>query len=416
MSGENTVSTMSMYKEQYGNTLNDVVPTSSVVYDRIGFDTDAKLGDSWRQSVTLTMEHGCTYNGSGGGAVALATPVPATIVEGNSSGFEMIMSARMTYAAASRATSTKYAFKQGWGTLLLNLRKASMKRAELTFLRGQLGLGVVESNTTGALLITAASWSPTTFAGMEGALLEAWTGVTSTETQHDTTLTISAVSFSARTVTVTGTSSSVVPGDVLYFKGARTASAFNEGVGLLKIAKNTGSLFGIDAATYALWGGNTKSSFTVPTMGRFLDAATLAVDKGLDEKVFLDVNPKTWEIMNADLSAQRVYDGSYKKEKAENGAQRIAYYGQMGEMEVSTHPFLQRGEAVLYPKTPYKRIGSADVGMGVPGLNNGGEERDVFFHIEASNSVEARTFMDQSMFCDSPSTSVYISGITYPSS
>jgi hypothetical protein len=403
-----------MYKEQYGNKLNDVVPTSSVVYDLIKFDEDNKLGDSYRQSVTLTSEHGVTYNGSGGGQVALAAAVPATIKEGNSSGFEMIVRSKMTYAAASRAVTSKQAFAQGWGTVLLNLRKASMKRAELTFLRGQLGLGVVSAIGSGVITITDATWSPTTWAGMEGALLEAFTTNAATATQHDTTLTITAVSFANKTVTVSGTSSSVAPGDYLFFKGAKTTTGFSEGVGLLKIAQNSGSLFGIDAATYALWAGNTKSSFGIPTMGRFLDAATQAVDKGLDEKCHLLVNPKSWEVMNSDLSAQRMYDGSYSKAKAENGSQRIAYYGQMGEMEVATHPFLQRGEAVLFPKTPYKRIGSADVGMGVPGLSHGGE-RDIFFHIEADNVVEARTFMDQSMFCDGPSTSCYISGITYAS-
>ncbi len=415
MAGENTVSSMEMYKEQYGSTLNDVVPNSSIIYDRVKFDEENKLGDSYRQSVTLTMEHGFTYNGSAGGVATLNAPIQASIKEGNSSGFEMIGRSRMTYAAASRATSSKQAFAQGWGTLLLNLRKASMKRAELTFLRGQKGLGVVSAINTGVITITDATWSPTTWAGMEGAILESFTTSDATATQHDTDLTVSAVSYANKTVTVTGTSSSVAPADVLFFKGAKTTTGYNEGAGLIKIAQNSGSLFGIDAASYALWGGNTKSTFGIPTMGRFLDAATQAVDKGLDEKLFLDIPPKAWEVCNADLAAQRMYDGSYSKAKAENGAQRIAYYGQMGEIEVSAHPFLQRGEAVMYPKGPYKRIGSSEVGMGVPGLSNGGTERDIFFHIEASNTVEARTFMDCSMFCEGPSTSVYISGITYAS-
>lgn len=417
MAGENTVTTMSMYKEQYGDSLNNVVPNSSIVYDLIKFDEGdgGSLGDSWRQSVTISNEHGFTYAGSGGGQVTLSAAVPATILEGNSSGFEMIGRSRITYAAASRGTSSKKAFAQTWGTVLLNLRKASMKRTELTLLRGQLGLGVVSGNSSGTLTITDASWSPTTWAGMEGAILEAWTGTSASETQHNGDLTISTVSFANKTITVTGTNSAVVANDVLYFKGARTASTFKEGPGLLKIAANSGSLFGIDAAIYALWGGNTKSSFGTPTMARYLDAVTAAVEKGLEEKCHLLVPPKGWEVMNADLAAQRMYDGTYKKEKAENGSQRIAYYGQAGEIEVISHVYLQRGESVIFPKTPYKRIGSADIQMGVPGLSGGGTDRDVFFHIESDNTVEARAFSDQSLFCDMPSTSVYISGITYPS-
>lgn len=417
MAGENTQTTMEMYKEQYGDSLNNVVPNSAIIYDLVPFPEDDKLGDSWRQSVTLTNEHGFAYGGSSGGLVTLATPVPANIKEGNSSGYEMIGRSRITYAAASRGTSSKKAFKETWGTVLFNLRKASMKRAELSLVRGQMGLGTVSGISTGVITITDATWSPTTWAGMEGAVLEAWTGTSASETQHDTDLTITTISFANKTVTVSGTSSSVAPNDVLYFKGARTTTTFAEGPGIVKIAGNTGSLFGINAATAgnALWAGNTSSSFGTPTMGRYLAAVTQAVEKGLEEKCYLLVPPKAWEVSNADLHANRTLDGSYSRERAANGAQKISYYGQAGELEMRAHVYLQRGESVIFPKSPYKRIGSSDVKMGVPGLANGGEERDVFFHLEDKNAVEARSFSDQSLFCDAPSTSVYISGITYPS-
>jgi hypothetical protein len=416
MAGENTQTSMEMYKEIYGDKLNDVRPNSSIYYDRFKFDEGDKLGDSYRQSVSLTHEHGATYNGAGGGVVTLNDPIQATIKEGNSSGFEFIMRSRITYAAASRGASSKQAFAQTWGTVLLNLRKSSMKRMELTLARGQMGLGQV-SGTPAANVITIseASWSPTTFAGMEGAILEGWSTQAATATQRtggSINLTITAVSFANRTITVTN-DGDLADGDFLYLKGARTSTGFNEGPGLVKIAANSGSLFGIDAASWALWGGNTSPGFLTPTMGKFLSAACLAVDKGLDEKCFLDIPTKCWEVLNADLAAQRMYDGSYSKEKAENGSQRICYYGQAGEMEVSAHVFLQRGEAVISPKGPYKRIGSADLGMGVPGLSGDGG-RDIFFHVESNNTVEARTFADNSLFCEGPSTSVYISGITYP--
>ena len=180
------------------------------------------------------------------------------------------------------------------------------------------------------------------------------------------------------------------------------ATGFNEGPGLIKIAQNSGSLFGIDAAAFSLWGGNVKSSFGAPTMGRYLDAVTQAVEKGgLDEKAVLLVPPKAWEVLNADLHTAREFDGSYSKEKAENGSMRICYYGQSGEIEVRAHPYLQRHESVIFPVSAYSRIGSADVGMGVPGTDG----RDIFFHLQDKNAVEARTFADQTLFCTQPSTS-----------
>lgn len=413
MAGENTISTTEgLTKEVYGNKLNEIVPTSSVVYDIVSFDEGDKLGDSYHQPLVLTNEHGATYNGSGGGVATLNDPINATIKDASATGYEMILRSRMSYALASRAASAgKAAFAKAWGVILKNLRLASMKRLELTLLRGQKGLGVVEGNNSGVLTITSASWSPTTWAGMEGAVLEAFTTSDATATQHNGDLTISAIDFTNRTVTVTGTSTAVVATDVLFFKGAKTTTSWNEAAGLVKIAQNTGTLFGVAGATYAMWTGNTSSSFGTPTMGRFLNASTLAVEKGgLDEKAILLVPPKAWEVLNSDLAGARQFDGSYSKEKASNGTQRICYYGQAGEIEVRAHPFLQRGEACMFPESAYKRVGSADVGMGVPGTDG----RDVFFHLQDKNAVEARTFSDQALFAEKLATSVYISGVTYP--
>ena len=197
--------------------------------------------------------------------------------------------------------------------------------------------------------------------------------------------------------------------DVIYFLGARAASTYNECVGLMKIASNTGTLFGVAGATYAIWQGNTKSSFGAVTMGKLLDALSLAVDRGLDEKVILLVCPKAYEVLNADLSASRHFDGSYSREKLENGAQSIAYNGQMGQVEVRVHPFLRRGDAVAFPTSQLKLIGSTDVGMGVPGTDG----RDIFFHLPTKNAIEARSFSDLALLCLAPARLVYITGITY---
>jgi len=407
---------MSMYKEIYGEGLNDVVPASSVLQDIIPMAED-KLGDSYRQSVVLTGEHGFTYNGSGGAVVTLNAPVQASIVEGNTSGFEMIGASRITYAAASRGQSSKTAFKKTWDTVLLNLKKASSKRLELTLLAGQDGIaGVTSLSSETATLKDPAEYSAAIIAGLEGCVVEVFIDRAASSTEHGATAGSTIDTLSLANGTLTSTSGGFSGGtavdadDVIYFNGARTASAFNEPPGMRKIISNSGTLFGINSATYNLWAGNTKSSFGTPTMGKFLDGVTTMVERGLDEKVFLLVCPKTWEVLNADLAAMRKYDGSYSKAKAENGAQSIMYYGQVGEIEVRVHPFLWRGEAMLFPKSVFKRVGSADLGMGVPGTDG----RDVFFHVPSTNAVEARTFSDQALWCDAPSRCSLVSGITYP--
>ncbi len=415
MAGESTVTTSAgLYKEVYGgeNDIDKVVPVSSVLYDIFPFSEDERIGDSFHQAVTSGFEQGFTYGGSSGAIVTLNDQVAASDLDATVTSVELIGKSRMAYTAASRASGSKASFRKAWNHRLLNLRRASMKRLELMLTRGQKGLGIVSGISTGVITITEASWSPMTWAGMEGAILEAFTTSDATATQHDTDLTISAVSKSARTITVTGTSSSVAPADVLFFKGAKTTTSWKECAGLVKVASNTGSLFGIDASSYNLFAGNTASSFGTPTMGKYLAALTEAVDSGLDEKVFLGIPPKAWEVCNADLAEKRDYDGSYSKAKAENGSQSISFYGQSGEVELRSMPYLWRGESVIFPKSPYSRKGSAEMGMGVPGLP--GDGREVFFHVQTQNAVETRSYTDQALFCVSPNTSCYVSGITYP--
>lgn len=412
MAGENTQATYDAYKERYaqGGPQN-VVPNSAILRRLIRM-SDELTGDSYQQAVTLTLEHGFSYGGaSSTAALSLSNPVAATVKPASSSGYSLTGRARVTYAAASRAATSQQAFGKLWDQILVNLKLGHEKRAELSFLRGQKGLGIVQGINTGVITITPESWSPTIWAGMEGAVLEAFTTDAATATQHDGDLVITKVDFTNRQITVSGTSTSVAQNDILFFKGAKTTTSWNEGAGLVKIAQNAGTLFGIDASSYALWAGNTVSSFGTPSMGKFLAAATMAVDKGLEEKVMLLVNPMAWEYLNADLASSREFDGSYTREKAENGAQRISYYGQSGEMEVRAHPYLWRSEAVIFPLSPYLRVGSADVGMGVPGLP---DSNNIFFHDTSTDTMEARTFSDVAMFCRQPSTSVYISGISYP--
>lgn len=416
MAGENLLSTLAGYTKKVYGDLDEVIPSSSVIYDSVQFLEAKKIGDSFNFPVILTGENGFTVNGDAGAVVALNAASNAVSKEATLKGVELIGRAQMAYLLASRAAAEgEAAFGRAWGQVLTNLKTAHMKRLELMFLYGQLGLGVVESRSSDSVVVTEASWSPMIWCGLEGALFEFWTGTSSSETEHGATTgsTLSSVTNSTRTLAFAASGpsggSAVAAGDVIYFYGARTATTFNECAGLMKILQNSGSLFGIDAASYNLWGGNLSSSFGAVTMGKLLDAVSAAVDRGLDEKVILGLCPKAYEVLNADLSAQRHFDGSYSREKGENGVQSIVYNGQAGQVELKVMPFLKRGDSLFYPPSKVKLIGSADAGMGVPGTDG----RDIFFHMPSNNAVEARTFSDLAILALAPARGGVITGITY---
>jgi hypothetical protein len=413
----NLLSTMTGYhKKVYGDKLDQVIPASSVIYDLVEFEEAKKIGDSYNFPVLLTLENGFTVNGTAGAIVTLNDAANATMKEASIQGVELIGRVQMAYLAAARATAEgPAAFGRAWGQALMNLRVSHMKRLELMLLYGQLGLGVVETLASDTVTVSSASWSPATWIGLEGALFDFWTTSATGATQHGETTgsTLNVIDFTAQTLEFAASGPSgdttVDADDVIYFHGARAASTYNECVGLMKIAQNTGTLFGVAGASYAIWQGNIKSSFGAMTMGKLLDAVSLAVDRGLDEKVVLLVCPKAYEVLNADLSASRHFDGSYSREKGENGTQSIVYNGQMGQVEVKVHPFLRRGESVAFPASQMKLIGSTDVGMGVPGTDG----RDIFFHIQTKNAIEARSFSDLALLCLAPARCVAITGITY---
>lgn len=395
-----------------GLDFDKLINTSSVVFDLVDFDKKNRTGKTFRTEVPLTYEGGVTYNGSGGDVVLLEDAVVSIVEDATLSGVEQIVRTRMAYTLASRAAEEgKQAFAGAWGRYLRNLRKSSLKRLELQLERGQMGLAQLSANPTSNILpITDASWAPAIWVGLEGHKLECWSTQAASATQRSGTFTIVSVDKVNKTITVTD-DGAAAEGDWLYFKGARTTTGWNEMAGLVKIASNTGILQGIDAATYGIWAGNTIDVGGGLTFGKILEAITEMVDGGLEDGVILGVSPKAYETLNADLAASRDFDGSYSREKLENGTQSIAYFGQNGKITVRSMPYMHRSQAVVFAPELFKRIGSAELGMGIPG---GGDSRDVFFHLENYNAMEARTYTDQALFCEAPAQSALLTGITYP--
>jgi hypothetical protein len=179
-------------------------------------------------------------------------------------GYAIYLRSRLDYAAAAKASQKgKKAFAQAYGAVLKNMKESHQFRLECSLLYGRDGLGVVSQHLGrardhGRLLgFRHLGWHE----GRHPRGLRRATGTTAN--QHNTDLTISAVNISTKTVTVTGTSAAVVANDILYFKGARTTTGYNECAGLYRVLTNTGTLFNIDAVlTSSGWRTATRSAAT----------------------------------------------------------------------------------------------------------------------------------------------------------
>lgn len=407
----NTVSTLNgLFKVVYADKLQDLVPDFAILQKRIEFiSTDKETGNYYAQPVNLTQEAGFTYNGEAGGVADLNAAIAGTMKEAQVKGSEMVLRAQISYNALSRASKAgPKAFKKASGWKVEDMNNSMRKRLEIAMLYGQSGIGVVSTNTSGALVLTEGSWAGGIWAGAEGSILEAFDSAAATAAQHNGDLTISAVDSDTRTITVTGTSAAVVANDVLFFKGCLTASTdtYNEMAGLKKIITNTGTLFNISASSYSLWKGTSVSSVGVISFEKIADAVAKAVNKGLMEKVLCLLSPRAFGVLNSDQASLRVYGA--ESQKGKNGFESLVFHSANGQIEVLSHPMVMEGDCFLLPESALMRLGSSDLTFGIPGM---GEE---FFQlVPAKTAVELQCYTDQAIFLVHPAHAVYMSGLTY---
>lgn len=406
-------------KVVYGDRYEKLPFNATILGSHLPFSDKFRVGDVFKYAVELQMEHGATYNGSSGAEATLNAAIVGLNRQASVSAYEMQMRTRITTRAFEEAVKAgPQAFDNATRQRLTSLQTAMEFRGEHSLLYGQLGLFQVESIDTGVITITDATWCPTLAIRLVGAILEAFDGPgqAASATAHDGDLTVTGVDLAAKTITVSGTSSSVVAEDWLSFKGARTATAFNEMCGLMKICRDTsGDPLGIDASDYPWFAPNVVSSVGRPTMLLMLQGMRKLVGRNTiaskrDDKMnaTLWVASPTYEILNSDLMTSRRFDGSYNKSKGTTGVAAIEYYGQTGLTELSVHPLLRDGDALALGADNGFRVGACEAKFDTgPDGNN-----DIWEKVTDKNSYEARAHAIIAPALFAPGRTVSFGGIT----
>ena len=399
------------FKNLYQNSgLVDAIPTWGIVQDRWKFEEAESLGQYFIFGVVLQKEHGATYapsSGSSSGAQTLNASIAGYVAQVQVEGYSIYMRSRLSYDAAAKASRAgKKAFAQAYGAVLKNLKESHQYRLELSLLYGQNGLGTVSSISSGVITLTAASYATGIWAaGLKDCILEAFTGITATETQHNGDLTVSAISVANKTVTVTGTSSAVAAADVLYFKGARTATGFNECPGLDKILTNTGTLFNVSAASYDAWKSQAYSVGGNLSMTAIMQASAVGMSYGLEKGVLLCA-PEKFAQLGVDEAALRRYVSEADSKRTKRGVKGVSFAMGPVDIEVMAHPFQKQGSAMLLPEDHVHRVGATDITMGMPGSD---EPMEV--HVTDTTALEIRSMSDQGIYIERPAHAVLLSGI-----
>lgn len=396
-----------LYKE---SGLVNAIPHWMIVQDRFPFEeAEAGLGQFYVFGVVLQKEQGFTYAPSSGvnsGVQTLNAAVAGYIGQAQVEGFAIYLRSRLSYDAAAKASRAgKKAFAQAYGAVLKNMKESHQYRLELSLLYGRVSIGQVLTNTTGVLVLVAATWATGIWAaGMKGAILEAWTGITATETQHNGDLTISAISVSSQSVTVTGTSSSVVATDYLYFKGARTSTAFNECVGLdLILSTTSGTIFNIDSGAYELWRSQSYAVSGNLSLTAIMNAAALGMSFGLGKALLLCAPEKFAQLASDEAALRRYIQDT---PNAKRGVKGITFIMGSVDVEILPHPLVKQGTPLMLAQEAVHRVGAVDVTFSMPGSS---EAMQV--HVTDSTALEIRSMSDQGIYIETPAQCVRMTGV-----
>lgn len=419
MASTNTKSTLdTMFKYKVAKNVNNLVPSHSVVQKMIPKLSEAeRTGRKFLCPVALTLENGVTYGD--GTAFTYNDDVAAVYDEIELDSNPIVLKSRVSLAAANRMANKESTFITHMTLRSGNMKESLMKRYEIECLYGKTGLGIVGAksavNTTPdpdqvTITFTDATWAPGIWGGMEGAKLEArdpsnLLAGTATKQNSNADYTLVSVDVDNKQITISGNNTDLTDlaaDDVIFFAGAY-ANSFH---GIDFQLRNTGSLFGIDAATYNLWKANSYAVSGQLTMSKVLKGVAKAVGKGgLSEDTVLLVSALTYEGLNSDMAALREFDSSYGSEKAENGFQAITYNSQAGKIKIVAHPFVKEGEAFLVPEKGIKRVGASEIQFGFG-------DGEYFEKLEGSAGYQLLAQGDWCILIEKPARCVKYTGIT----
>ena len=422
-----------LYKVAYAKGVEDLIPETGKISKMFSFvPSELQNGKQYEQPVVLSAEAGFTYSLDTQAAYDLNESIGMNMQSAIVPGADIVLDSTVGYNQAARASHSATSFKSVMSMKFENMLKSSEKRLEIAMLYGQTGIGQLKVQTvsavgaTVAVQLDTASWATGIWAGSENCRIVcsvASTGFLPSGIAAGAYFTVTKVDVDNRTLTLTeGTSgdaadlaTAVGLGAInLYFYGSVTLAAsvtapvFAEMAGLKKIITNTGSLFGIDAATYDLWKGNSVTTSGQLTMAKVLSALSRAVQRGLDSDAVMFVNPSTWADLASNLAALRRFDGSYNRKKAENGSETLEYVSQNGTIKIVSYNLVKEGDCFIVPEDKVIRIGARELGLNDPTRPSS----EIFFTIPGKAGVGLRAYTNQAIFVEAPAQTVYISGIT----
>lgn len=425
-----TTSTLNgLYKEVYADKIKDLVPESDVLLKMDNFvSKEQREGNKYHQPVVLALPTGATW---GVGVVTLVNAIASQLGDAQVQGSAITHRDLLAYdAAAKAAKGGKQSFAEATSLIVKNLVKATSKFLELDLLYGggaspaagnslaQQTTGSNTNATTQVITISYATWAPAIFSGMENSQIVFYNAGALISSGVDSVFTITSLnvvpasSTVGGTITVTGTTTGIT---ALNVANASTLDIYwnssfgNSMLGLRAILSTTsGSLFNINMSNYSLWQSNVYDvQSTQLTFGKLQAALALGVNRGLETDSMTLVSPNTFANLIDEQAGARLYDSSYRSEKATNGFKKLQFFGPNGVNTIQVHIFCHQGEAYIFPEDELIRMGPVEnVTNTLPGMPG-----DFFVQSQTYAAYELRCYANQAIFLEAPAHGIFLKNI-----
>lgn len=406
-----------LFKDVYEDKIVNLVPESSVLQKRVKFvENDKREGRMLHQPVLLSLPSGLTF---GVGAVALNNPIASTMGDAQIQGAGMTLADRITYDVAAKAASGGVrAFVEATELIVDALTQAMSKFIEVELMWGNDGHGTLGeasvatagTATTCTVTIDLAEWATGIWSGLENMAVDFYITSGTVKTNTTGAMTVTAVNPSTRVVSISGAAADITA--IVALNGTAQQifpylSVGNEMNGFYNILVNTGSLFNINAATYALWNANTYSAAsTALNFGKIQSGVALATARGLIEDIIVFINPTTYANVVTSQAGARRYDSSYKSKEAENGMQSLTFWGPNGKIELIPHIFMKQGYGFGLPMKRCQRTGATDLTFTLPGMPG-----EFFLQLPGYTAYELRCYTLQAAFLQTPAKGILFTTI-----
>lgn len=413
MATTNVVSTMEgIFKKRYASRVKYAYPNGIRFTKDIPFDSSKAPGADFNQPVVLQHENGFTLAAPGDGAFTILDPVVGVSKNAIIDGFQIVLSSELDYEAAAKASKAgERAFVRATKHVVKNMTDSHRKMLEIQAVYGQADLGVVSVDGGATQTISAATWSPGIWAGLEGARLDIYDSTLANErTGNDAPGDlVSSIDLTARTVTFGSDPVSTV-GDRIFFENAAVVSAtptFKENVGIHKALTTSGAVFGINNTNFNLWKPSSVSAGSGQLLFDHVQEASARVAEkgGIDGNLCLYVSNLTWIDLIGDQAALRQYDGDGSTGAYHTGAESIVFWTATGRVKIVPSIYVKRGFAYLLELNSWTRTGAQDFAFGDP-IDN-----QVFHRLESKAGADMRSYSNVAVFCESLGRNAIINNI-----